>query len=80
MAIRPIVPGLHHQLYPSEFINSSLEWDGLQVTLMELGRTKMAIFMIFYSKMAILKNGAKMDMIIMLPMHTYPSAASGLGL
>ena len=26
----------------------SLAWDGLQVTLIELGRTKMTIFMIFY--------------------------------
>ena len=70
--IRPIVMGLHHQLYLNEFVNSSLAWDGLEVTLMELGRTTMAIFMRFYPKMVILKNGAKTNMIIMLPMHAYP--------
>ena len=47
---------------------------------MELCRTKMAIFMIFYSNMAILKNVSKINMIRMLPMHAYPSAASDLGL
>ena len=68
--IRPIVLGLHHQLYSNEFVNSSLAWDGLQVTFMELGRTTMAIFMIFYLKMAILNNFAKTNIIRILPMHT----------
>ena len=47
---------------------------------MELGRTTMAIFMRFYSKMDILKDGAKTNMIRMLPMHAYASATSDLGL
>ena len=80
LAIRPIVPGLNHQLYPNNFVNYSLVWDGLEVTLMELGRTMMTIFMRFYSKMAILKNGTKRNMIRMLTMHAYPSAISDLGL
>ena len=48
LAIIPIVPGLNRQLYPNELVNSSLTWDGLEVTLMEIGRTKIAIFMMFY--------------------------------
>ena len=80
LAIRPIVPGIYHQLYPKEFVNSFLAWDYLQVKLMELGKTIMAIFMRFYSKMVILNNGAKTNMIIMLPMHAYPLATSDLGL
>ena len=71
-AIRPIVPGIHHQLYTNELVNSSLAWDSFQVTLVELVRTKMAIFMRFYSKMVILKNGAKTNMIKMVPIHAYP--------
>ena len=80
LAIRPIFPGIHHQLYPNKFVNSSLEWDGLQVTLTELGRTTMTIFMRFYSKMEILNNGAKTNMTRILPMHAYPPATSDLGL
>ena len=80
LVTRPIVLGLHHQLYPNEFVNHSLAWDGLEVTLMELGRTTMAIFMIFYSKMAILKNGVNANMTRMLPMHAYPSATPDLDL
>ena len=79
LAIILIVLGLHHQLYPNEFINYSLVWDGLQLTLMELVRTTMVIFTRFYSKMAILKNGAKKNMIIILPIHAYPSVKSDLG-
>ena len=63
LAIRPIVPVIHHQLYLNEFVHFSLAWDDFQVTLMELGRTTMVIFMRFYLKMAILKNGAKTNMI-----------------
>ena len=48
--------------------------------MIELGRTTMATFMIFYSKMVILKNGAKTNMIRILPMHAYESATSDLGL
>ena len=51
-----------------------------QVTLMELGRTKMAIFMRFNSKMTILKNDDKTNMIRMLPIHAYPLETSYLGL
>ena len=80
LSISPIFPGLHHQFYPNKFVNSSLAWDCLQVTLKELGRMMMAIFMKFYSKMVILKNGAKTNIIIMLTMHAYPSATSYLGL
>ena len=69
MAIIPIVPGLHHQLYPNEFVNFSLAWDGLEVTFVELGRTAMELFMIFNSNIEILKIGAKNNMIIMLPMR-----------
>ena len=47
---------------------------------MQLDRTMMAIFMRFYSKMVILKNGAKNNMIRMLPMHAYLSATLDLGL
>ena len=47
---------------------------------MELGRRAMAIFIILYSNMAILKNGAKTNVIIMLLMHAYPLATSDLGL
>ena len=36
--------------------------DGLEVTLVELGRTTVSIFMRFYSKMVILKNGANTNM------------------
>ena len=72
LEIRSIVLGLHHQIYPNGFVNSSLLWDGLQLTLMELGRMTMGIFMIFYSEMLILKNGANTNMIRMLPMHAYP--------
>ena len=36
---------------------------------MELGRTTMAIFMIFYLKMEILNNCAKTNIIRILPMH-----------
>ena len=32
----------------------------------------MEIFMIFYSKMVILNNGAKTNMIIIRTMHAYP--------
>ena len=78
LAIIPIFPGLHHQLYPNDFVNSSLSWDGLQVTLMQLGRTTMVIFMRFYLKMAIINNGAKMNMIRILPMHEYPLATPDL--
>ena len=80
LASRPIVLGLRHRLYPHEFINSSLAWDSLQVTLTELGKTVMAIFMRIYSKTAILKNGDNKNMIIILPMRAYPSATSDLGL
>ena len=73
--IRPVVPGLYHQLYPNKFVNSSLVWDGLQVKLIEVGRSTMAIFMRFYSNMKILDNGAKKNMMRMLPMNAYPSAA-----
>ena len=69
MAIRLIVPGLYHQLYPNEFVNFSLSYDGLQVALVDLGRITMEVFMRFYSKMAILKKGDKKNMIIMLSMH-----------
>ena len=71
---------MHNQLYPNEFINSSLAWYGLEVTLMKLGRTRMEIFMRFYSKMAILNNGTNTNMIIILKIHAYPLAASYLGL
>ena len=40
----------------------------------------MAIFMRFYSKMAIIKNGYKKNMIRILPMHEYPSVTPDLGL
>ena len=69
LAIRPIVPGLHHKLYMNDFVNYSLAWYGLQVRLMLLSRKKMEIFIKFYSKMAILKDGAKTKMIIMLLMN-----------
>ena len=78
--MRLIFPGLHYQLYTNDFVNYSLTWDGLQVTLMELGRTTMAIFMIFHSNMEILKNSTNMNMIRMLPMHAYPWVKSDLGL
>ena len=78
LAIRPIFPGIHHQLYPNELVNSSLSWDGLQVTYMELGRTTMAIFMRFYLKMVIINNVAKTNMIRILPMYAYPSATLDL--
>ena len=80
LAIRPIVPGLHHQLYPNEFVNSSLAWDDLDVTFMKLGRTTMSIFMIFYSKMSMLKGGAKTNIIIILIIHAYTSAILDIGL
>ena len=80
LAIILIVTGLHHQLYLNKFVNSSLAWDNLQATLMELGRTAMVIYKIFYLKMLILKNGAKTNMIRMLPMDAYPSATLDLGL
>ena len=66
LSIIPIVMGLHHQLYPNDFVNYSLALDGLQVTLMELGRTAVETFTRFYSKMAILNNGTNMNMIIIL--------------
>ena len=47
---------------------------------MELGRTNMAIFMRFNSKMTILKNDNKTNMIRMLPIHAYPAATPYLGL
>ena len=78
LAIRLIVTYLHHQLYLNEFGNSYMVWNGLQVTLMELFRTKMAIFMIFYSNMVILKNGANTNMIRIMPMHAYPLVTLGL--
>ena len=78
LAIRPVVTYLHHQLYLNEFGNSYMVWDGLQVTLMELFRTTMAIFMIFYSKMVILNNGTKTNMIRMLPIYAYPLVTSVL--
>ena len=80
MAIRPIVLCIHHQIYPNELVNSSLVWDSFYITLMELGRTKMAVFMRFHSKMAILENGENSNMIRMMLMHAYPSATSDLGL
>ena len=80
LSIRPIVPGLYHQLYLNKCVNSSLAWDGLQVTLMELGRAIMAIFMIFYLKMSILKNGANTNMIRIPSMNAYPSATLDIGL
>ena len=40
----------------------------------------MAIFMTFYSNMAILNNGAKTNMTRMLPMHAYPLATPDLDL
>ena len=51
LAIRLIVPVLYHQLYPNEFVNYSLEYDGLQLVLVDLGRMTMVVFMRFYSKM-----------------------------
>ena len=80
LTIRPIFTGLHHQLYPNEFVNYSLEWDVLKVTLMELGRTTMAVSIRFYSNMAILKNGAKTNIIRILLMHAYLRALSDLDL
>ena len=47
---------------------------------MEVGRTTMDIFIRFYSKMAIMNNGAKTNMIRMLQIHAYPLAMSDLGL
>ena len=79
-SLKPIVLGLHHQLYLNNFVNSSMSWDYLQVTLMELDRTSMSIFMRFYSKMAVMKNGAKRNMIIIIPMHVYLAAMLNLGL
>ena len=79
LEIMPIVLGLHHQLYPNECVNSYLVWYGFQVILMELGKTAMAIFMIFYLNMVILKNGAKTNMIRMIPMYAYPVLAPDLG-
>ena len=64
-----MVPGLYHQLHPNDFVNYSLACDGLQVVLVDLGRTAMAVFMRFYSKMAILKKGDKTNMTIMMSMH-----------
>ena len=64
-----MVPGLYHQLHPNDLVNYSLACDGLQVELVDLGSTTMAVFMIFYSKMVILKKGDKTNMIIMLSMH-----------
>ena len=75
-----MILGLHHQLYPNELINGSLAWDGFQVTFMELSRMNMALFMGFYSNMAILKFGAKANMIIIISMHVYPLTTSHLGL
>ena len=80
LATRPIVPGLHLQLFPNEFVNYSLAWDGLEVIFIELFRTTMEVFMIFYLKMVILNNGSKTNTIRMLPMHAYPSATLDLGL
>ena len=79
MDIILIVPGQHQQLYLNDFVNYSLAWDGLEVTFMELGRTTMETFMILYSKMVILNNGAKKNMMRMLSMYAYPSATSDLG-
>ena len=76
--IRLIVTYLHHQLYLNEFGNSFMVWNGLQVTLMELFRMTMAIFMIFYSKMVILNNGANTNMIRIMPMYAYPLVTLGL--
>ena len=78
LAIRPIVKDLQHQLYLNEFGNSSLVWDGLQVTLMELVRKTMAIFMVFYSDMVILKNGANTNMIRILTIYAHPLVMLGL--
>ena len=76
LVIRLIVPGLHHLLYLNKLVNSSLSRDVFQVTLMELGRMTMAIFIRFYLQMTIMKNCVKKNMIRMLPTHTYPSATS----
>ena len=46
---------------------------------MELGRTTMVIFMRFYLRMVILKNGANRNTLKILPMHAYPLALSDLG-
>ena len=80
LTIIPIVSGLHHQIYPKEFVHSSMAWDGLQATIRELGKTTMEIYMRLYSNMAILKNGAKMNLIIMLPMREYPFGSVGIRL
>ena len=53
-------------------------WDGLQLTLMELVRTTKETFMIFYSNIVILKNGAKINMIRILPFHAYQFVTLGL--
>ena len=67
--IRMIVPGIYHQLYPNEFVNYSLEYDVLQVALVDLGRTTMALFMRFYLNTEILKNGDKTNMIRIMSMY-----------
>ena len=78
LAIRPIVTDLHPQLYLNEFGNFYMVCNGLQVTLMELFRKTMEIFMMFYSKIVILKNGANTNIIRMLPIYAYPLLTLGL--
>ena len=78
LAIRPIVTDLHYQLYLNEFGNSYMVWNGLQVTFIELVRKTIAIFILFYSNMLILKNGAKTNMIRLLPIYAYPLVTLGL--